>query len=271
MWIGEVSTSWIDRAVACNMKEPVFQNSPELIDVFGIHIRRLRTKEVLQILKGFMQDYRPHSVYIVNAGTANLAYRDSRYRALLNRGDLVLNDGTGMRWAARWQGVRLEDNHVGTDLIPRLCDECQGWGMRVFLLGGRPGIAARAGSVLSSQFPGLKIAGHHDGYVGPADDQALCRQINAARPDLLLVAMGNPLQEVWIDRNLPDLMKGVAVGVGGLFDHLAGELRRAPLKIRQAGFEWLHILVQQPHKWRRYVIGNPLFLYRMTLGRVREG
>ena len=79
--------------------------------------------------------------------------------------------------------------------------------------------------------------------------------------------MGNPLQEQWIDRNLNRLDAGVAIGVGGLFDHLAGNLRRAPLWVRAAGCEWVQILLQQPHKWRRYILGNPRFLYRMVFGR----
>jgi N-acetylglucosaminyldiphosphoundecaprenol N-acetyl-beta-D-mannosaminyltransferase len=172
-------------------------------------------------------------------------------------------------WAARWQGQPFTHNHVGTDLIPRQCSLGQAWGLRVFLLGGLAGIAERAGAALSARFPGIHIAGCHHGYVGPQDDERVCRAINAARPHLILVAMGNPLQEVWIDRNLDRLERGVAVGVGGLFDHLAGNLRRAPQWVRSAGCEWMQILLQQPYKWRRYVLGNPVFIYRMTLGRPR--
>ena len=196
------------------------------------------------------------------------ATRIRRIGPCVNRGHLVLNDGTGVRWAARWQGQPFEHNHVGTDLVPDLCGEGLRWGMRVFLLGGRPGVAERAAGALVSRFPGVVIAGHHHGYVGLSDDERVCRTINEARPDLLLVAMGNPLQEMWIDRNLRGLERGVALGVGGLFDHLAGSLRRAPRWVRSAGCEWVQILLQQPHKWRRYVLGNPVFLYRMIVGRL---
>lgn len=241
-----------------------------MINVLGVNIRCMCTEEALDVIARFMDDDNPHSVYIVNAATTNLAYENPSYRACLNRGDLVLNDGIGVRWAARWQGVRLEDNHVGTDLIPLLCDKCKRWGMRLYLLGGRPGVAQRAAQSLVAQFYGIKIVGYHHGYITRSQEEALCSEINAARPDLLLVAMGNPLQELWIDRNLDRLRRGVVVGVGGLFDHLAGNLRRAPLWVRQAGFEWLQLLIQQPHKWRRYLLGNPLFLYRMILGRSQK-
>lgn len=241
-----------------------------IINVLGMHIHHMKTKDVHDTLVDFMHDGQPHSVYIVNAATANLAYEDHVYRDCLNRGNLVLNDGTGVRWAARWQGVRLEDNHVGTDLIPDLCEACRSWGMRVYLLGGRPGVAQRAAQSLATRFPGVNIVGHHHGYLTLAQAEGMCAEINAAGPHLLLVAMGNPLQELWIDRNLGRLTGGVAVGVGGLFDHLAGNLRRAPMWIRRAGCEWTQLLVQQPHKWRRYLIGNPLFLYRMIFGQPQE-
>ena len=85
----------------------------------------------------------------------------------MNRGHFVLNDGTGVRWAARWQGVRLDRDHVGTDLVPRLCADGRTRGLRVFLLGGRPGVAERAADRLTTSHPGVVIAGCHDGYVGP--------------------------------------------------------------------------------------------------------
>ena len=238
------------------------------VRVLGVEIQRMTSADADAALKMLMHDTRAHGVYIVNAATANLCYEDSDYRACINRGHLVLNDGTGVRWAARWERRPLSHNHVGTDLVPRLCHAGRHWDMRVFFLGGQPGVAAAAAGALASSFPGLVVAGHHHGYVTPQDDESLCRSINAARPHLLLVAMGNPLQEVWIDRNLHRLERGVAIGVGGLFDHLAGRLRRAPRWVRAWGCEWMQILLQQPHKWRRYLLGNPLFLYRMIFGRL---
>lgn len=237
------------------------------VTVLGARIWRMTSDMVDDAFYRFLHDAHAHSVYIANAATTNLCYEHPAYRDCINRGHLVLNDGTGVGWAARWQGQPFPHNHVGTDLIPRVCDKGQAWGLRVFLLGGAAGVAERAADTLSARFPRVSIAGCHHGYVGPQDDGRICGMINAARPHLILVAMGNPIQEMWIDRNLRRLDRGVAVGVGGLFDHLAGNLQRAPLWIRSAGCEWMQILLQQPHKWKRYILGNPLFLYRMTLGR----
>lgn len=234
------------------------------VSVLGVRIAVLNANEVLEELLGLIQDDRPHSVYIVNAATINLAYDDPEYRASLNRGHIVLNDGTGVRWAARRRGVILCDNHVGTDLVPRLCAARRA---RVFMLGGAADVAERAAARLAAVCRGVEIVGCHHGFVGAADDERMCALINDAMPDVILVAMGNPRQELWIDRNLHRLRRGTAIGVGGLFDQLAGNLRRAPLWVRRAGIEWTQILLQQPHKWRRYLLGNPVFVLRMLLDR----
>lgn len=244
-------------------------SSARQVEVLGTQIQSLSTTEVLDGIFALINSGRPHSVYLVNAATANLAYEYPIYRSVLNRGDLVLNDGTGVRWAARRQGIRLEHNHVGTDLIPKLWSAGQKIGLRVFLYGGRPGVAERAGQSLSQFGLGSKFVGAHHGYVLPSDEEDVCAEINRLEPDLVLVALGNPWQELWIDRHLQHLKKGVAIGVGGLFDHLAGNLTRAPLWVRRAGCEWVQLLLQQPHKWPRYLIGNPLFLYRLMFGRPR--
>jgi len=234
------------------------------VDVLGVNICRLDTTEVIYDLRRRMCDTRSHAVYLVNAATLNLAYADQQYRACLNRGDLVLNDGTGVRWAARWSGERLHHNHVGTDLIPNLLGACSDRVSTVFLLGGRPGVADSAGQVLQQRFPWVRIVGTHHGFLTAQDDVRITTLLNHLRPALVLVAMGNPLQELWIDRNQSRVVGGALIGVGGLFDHLAGNLRRAPLCMRRLGCEWVQILWQQPHKWRRYLLGNPLFLWRMV-------
>src|SRR5262249_42842994 len=135
-------------------------------------------------------------------------------------------------------------------------------GYRYFLLGGSPGTPERAATLLERDFPGIHIAGHCHGYVSLGEARDVVATINRARPEMLLVAMGNPLQERWLHDHLDALRVPVSVGVGGLFDHWAGSLHRAPLWVRRLGIEWAQLLLQQPHKWRRYVLGNPKFIVR---------
>jgi len=113
-------------------------------------------------------------------------------------------------------------------------------------------------------YPGWELAGFHHGFVqDELSAQAVIAKINAARPHLLLVGMGNPLQESWIAKHRSSIMAPVSIGVGGLFDHWAGNLTRAPAWVRRNGLEWVQLLLQQPHKWRRYLMGNPKFVIRM--------
>ena len=136
---------------------------------------------------------------------------------------------------------------------------------RYFLVGGDQPTIDSAARYAAAHFDGWTLAGHHHGYIhNAAASREVVQQINATRPDLLLVGMGNPLQEQWIDAHRDMLHVPLCLGVGGLFHYWAGDLKRAPGWLRRLGAEWLGILLQQPHKARRYLFGNPLFLWRIA-------
>lgn len=235
------------------------------------------------------RDSRTAGVFLVNAHTLNLAAADPTYRDVLNAADFVFADGTGVRWAARLQGVRVLDNLVGTDLVPALFRATAGRGYSYFLLGADEQTIAVAADYARREFPGWMQAGCHHGYLTDntparsdqtnlnsrrltAAGEAAIEKINAARPDVLLVGMGNPVQEQWIHDHLPRLSVPVCMGIGGLFDYWAGNVSRAPPWLRRFGHEWLWRLYQQPAlKARRYLIGNPLFLARVLRERCGRG
>jgi N-acetylglucosaminyldiphosphoundecaprenol N-acetyl-beta-D-mannosaminyltransferase len=234
------------------------------VDLLGVRVTNASTDEAVALMDRWSRsdDGRTRLVYIVNAHSLNLAWTSPEYRRCLNAADVVFADGTGARLAARWHGVRLRDNLVGTDLVPAFFRRTHGTGQRCFLLGGQPGTPERARARLRQEFTGLEIAGAHHGYVHDGDAARVIALINRARPSLLLVGMGNPVQEMWLDRHRTALDVPLGIGVGGLFDHWAGHLRRAPRWVRRLGIEWVQILLQQPHKWRRYLLGNPAFVAR---------
>jgi N-acetylglucosaminyldiphosphoundecaprenol N-acetyl-beta-D-mannosaminyltransferase len=209
-------------------------------------------------------DGRCHAVYFVNAHTLNLVVDEPDFRDVLAEADIVFNDGTGVRWAARQRGITLQDNLNGTDMIPAFFAATKDRGYRYFLLGATPESIERAAATARERFAGWELAGYHHGYVQGEAGQAVVEQINAAQADLLLVGMGNPLQERWIHGHRSRLRVPLAIGVGGLFDYWAGSLVRAPKWVRRFGSEWVHLMLRQPHKWRRYLLGNPTFLYRIT-------
>ncbi len=243
--------------------------------VLGVRIHNVTRRQAIELLEQAIRrrDGRPVSVFFVNAHTLNLAAADPSYREVLNAADFVFADGTGVRWAARLQGVRILENMVGTDFTPALLQATASYGHSYFMLGADAQTIAAAADYARREFPGWTQAGCHHGYL--ADDavtSAAIERINAVRPDVLLVGMGNPLQERWIHEHLPRLDVPVCMGIGGLFDYWANNVSRAPQWLRRLGHEWLWRLYQQPAlKARRYLIGNPLFLARVLRERLQEG
>jgi N-acetylglucosaminyldiphosphoundecaprenol N-acetyl-beta-D-mannosaminyltransferase len=233
--------------------------------VFAVPIMDLSMDDALALCTGAMLEpaLAARSVFFVNAHTLNLAFADPAYRAVLAASDWVFGDGTGVNWAVRFlHGVRLRDNVNGTDLVPALLGG--DIGLRYYLLGASPDAIDRAATHARSAFPGWQLVGHHHGYVPVDACDEVVDKINASRPHLLLVGMGNPKQELWIHTQRARLEVPLCLGIGGLLDYWAGDLSRAPAWLRRLGFEWLHLLLAQPRKFRRYVFGNPLFLLRLA-------
>lgn len=243
------------------------------LSILGVRVTDTTKHEAMLLMDTWIRarDGRARAVFIVNAHTLNLACDDPAYRAVLNAAEVVFADGTGVRLAASLQGTQLMDNLVGTDLLPLFFKTRLRRAYRYFLLGGTPGTAARAVARLQSEFPGIRMIGHHHGYFRESETASVISMINAAAPDMLLVAMGNPHQERWIHNHLRMLRVPLSIGVGGLIDHWAGNLQRAPQWVRRLGMEWGQILVQQPHKWRRYLLGNPKFVVRAVIDARRGG
>ncbi|MCO5309439.1 MAG: WecB/TagA/CpsF family glycosyltransferase [Austwickia sp.] len=241
--------------------------TPEHLRMLDVSIANQTMQQALDwILTQAERDDGPGAgrlVCFVNPGCLNIAVRDVGYRAVLHRADLVLPDGIGIKLASRMQGVGLLENVNGTDMFPRLCARAALADTPIYLLGARDGVAEAAGRAMSETYPGLRIVGTHHGYVWGEEDDVVDR-INASGARILLVAMGVPRQEIWLERMRPRLRPAVLIGVGGLFDFYSGRIPRAPLWMREIGMEWTWRLAQEPGRmWRRYVIGNPLFLWRI--------
>jgi len=236
------------------------------ISLLDVVINKCTAEDAIKKIEGFLHLQEPHQVFIVNAHTLNLAWENPRYRDILNSADLVLNDGVGLNWAARLFGDSFLENLVGTDFIPKLMAEFQKKGYSFYFLGSRPGVAERAAHNLRRKFPNLRILGTHHGYFGPEEEGQIISEINRLKPDILLVGFGNPLQEEWIHRNFKSLNARVSIGVGAFFDYMSGRVRRAPRWMLDHGMEWVFRLLVEPKRlWRRYLVGNPKFIFRVGL------
>ena len=232
--------------------------------IFGVRITDITFDEALARMAEMLETDGTNVLYYVNAHTLNCAASDPSYRDVLNTADVVFGDGTGVRWGARAKGRRIKANLNGTDLTPAFLDATAGRGYRYYLLGADHEAIERAAARCRSRFQGWELAGHHHGYVFDEPIEPVLEDIARAKPHLLLVGMGNPLQERWIHDHRDRLRVPLVAAVGGLLDRWAGDLARAPAWVRRAGFEWVHILLSQPKKARRYLAGNPLYLYRVA-------
>lgn len=201
--------------------------------------------------------------FFINAHCCNMRHRDPAYARAVARADMLLPDGVGVEIAAKMNGVALGENLNGTDLIPLVLAEAAKCGQSVFLFGGKPGTAAAAAAALVHKTPGLRIAGTRDGYEGAADSEAVIKQINDSEADIVLVALGVPAQEIWLDRHAGALQARLTLGVGAFLDFHAGNVMRAPRLLRQMRGEWLWRLAQEPRRLAgRYLCGNLTFLAR---------
>jgi len=231
------------------------------VSFLNTHFDRMSCSEAIDLLLARLLKRQGGRVYYGNAHTIVTAAKNPALAEALEHSDLLFADGSGVRWGSALLGTPLVHNLNGTDLVPALCKYGAAKGLAVYLLGAKPGVAEQAADKLNKVYPGLVIAGTQHGYFSEAETQQVLESIRVARPHLLLVALGVPQQEIWINLYASQLPGITCMGVGGLFDFVAKRVPRAPYFIRAVGMEWLWRLAMEPGRmWRRYIIGNLVFL-----------
>lgn len=229
-----------------------------MMSLAGYPVRSLTAPHLNEALGDALQTGHRRALFFANT---NFIVKCRQLRPRLREPDVLLvNDGIGMDLAARMvHGRAFPENLNGTDFIPAFLRSV-GAGRKTFLIGGKPGIAAQAGRVLNEDGRGPVIVGSCDGYDRLAGSDELIERINASGAEIVLVAMGNPIQEEWILQRMSRLDARVFMGVGALFDFLAGDKPRAPDWVRRLRFEWLYRLYLEPRRLlRRYTVDVLLF------------
>jgi len=239
----------------------------EIVNILGVPVEAHTMHSLLNRVEQLIAQPGCAVAYAVNAYALNLTYQHPDYLQALRRANVVYADGASLLLAAKVLGRRIPEKLTTTDVWPEACVLAARRGYRFFLLGGEEGLAERTRIQALRQYPKLQIVGVHHGYFAFKDEQIIAT-LNAARPDILWVGMGDPRQVLWTEWVKERLDAGVVITCGGMFKIVAGELERASRQWRQRGFEWLYRLIQEPQTWRRYLLGLPTFGARVLAQRL---
>lgn len=238
-----------------------------LDDIMGIPVHSGRTPEVISYIDGRIAERQSTRIAFLNAHLSNVCSSDPALASRLND-FIVLNDGVGVD-IARWMlhGRRFEENLNGTDFTSAFLENTR-HDLRVYLFGARADVVRRAAAAITSRWPRHRIVGFHHGFIEPGHAGRLSDTIRSVRADLVLVATGSPRQESWIAENVP-VSCGCAMAVGAWFDFVTDTIPRAPEWMRRLRFEWLFRLWLEPRRLaRRYLLGNAMFLARLSKARL---
>lgn len=229
--------------------------------LFSVKFDNFTLAEMLDNISKAIKGREAKKIAFVNADCFNQAYNNEIYKNLLRKFDYVCADGSGVALAGKILKRPVRDNVNGTDMLPHLAQLASDNNFSVFLYGAQKGIADKMKDNLLLKYPKLNICGTLSGY---ADKEMAVQHIANAKADILLVALGVPLQEKFIVEHFAQLNCSIALGVGGLFDFYSGRIARAPQFLRKIGMEWSFRLLMEPRlKFKRYIIGNPVFMFRV--------
>ena len=232
--------------------------------ILGVHFHAVTMQQAVDVAMSRIRARQKGYVVTPNPEIVDLCYRDSEYMGIVNRAALVLPDGIGIIYAAKILGEELCGKVAGVEFAEQLVAAMAKEGMRLFLVGAKPGVAEKAGKNLCEKYPGLVLAGTQDGYF--ADPQTTVDAINACGgADVVFVCLGAPKQERFMAHYMDDIHATLFCGLGGSLDVFAGVAKRAPKLFVKLGLEWFYRLLCQPSR-----IGRMMKLPKFLLIVIRE-
>ena len=216
------------------------------VDVLGVGFDSFTMDQAVAEAMRLLATEGCHYVVTPNPELVDRARREEPFRQALNGADLVLPDGIGVVYAAKLLGRPLKGRCPGIDFAGKLMERMAKTGLRLYLLGAKPGVAETAAARLEAKYPGLIICGTHDGYF--KEDAPVVEAVRAAEADVVFVCLGAPKQEVWMAQHGPATGAHLMVGLGGVLDVYAGHVKRAPAAWQKLGLEWCYRLLHQPSR-----------------------
>ena len=242
------------------MRRQSYEELPDSIEAFGVKLSPVNMEEALDRVEGFIASGRPHQVLTTDANAILTSRHDPEYLKIMRGASLTTPDGFGVIWGARLLNLPIYERVTGVDMVTGICERAATKGYGIYILGSGEGVAATAARNLMERYPGLRVVGTHNGFwrrdrsnptLTAEDDATMADVICAARPDVLFVAMGIPMQEKFIAAQLKRMNVPVAMGVGGSFDVYSGKFNRAPVYVQRIGLEWLYRVWIEPTRWKR--------------------
>jgi N-acetylglucosaminyldiphosphoundecaprenol N-acetyl-beta-D-mannosaminyltransferase len=235
------------------------------VALLGVGIDNLSMDVVVELIDGLIEQGGCHQVATANVDFLTKAFDDGELLDILHNCELVVADGMPLVWASRILGAPLKERVAGADLVPRLLELSARKKRRIFLLGASEENSFAAAENIAQDFPGAVVCGRYSPPFTPGvpvEDELILQLIAEAKPDLLLVAFGNPKQEKWIARHLDRLNVPVCIGVGASIDFLSGRQSRAPKWMQRSGLEWTYRMINEPRRLALRYLNNGLFLLR---------
>lgn len=219
--------------------------------VLGVPFDAVTMEQAVAKAKKMLAEEGQHFICTPNPEIVMEAQKDKELMNILHEADMIVPDGIGVVWASKYSEIRLKERVAGYDLTQNLMAELAATGETFYFFGGAPGVASTAARMMMKKYPGLKVVGVHNGYFDEKEEKKIIQDIKTKSPSILLVGLGAPKQEKWIYDNIRLVGAKVAIGVGGSFDVMAGNVKRAPKIFQKLGLEWFHRLITQPTRWRR--------------------
>lgn len=238
------------------------------VKIIDVNVDDITMDIAVQNVTDFLKEDKHHIICTPNAEIMMKSYKDSELKGILNEADMVVADGAGVVLASKILGCPLKERIAGYDLVQKILQLTLDKKIRVYLLGGAPDIAKQA-IEKNSSCRGIEFVGYHDGYFKKEQEDEIIKSINDANTDILLVGLGAPKQEKWISRNKDKLNVKVSIGVGGSFDVMAGNVKRAPKFFQEHGLEWFYRLCKQPKRFIR-MLDLPKFVILVTWKRITK-
>ena len=243
-------------------------------NILGIQISSISMSNLLDDFASLIRSSSKASVCITPVNSILAARKNAQVLAIYNNANYTLCDGVPVLWASRFLGTPIEQRITGLDLLPALLEFCATNNFSLFFLGASPGVGDALKAKAELLNPSINIKGV---YCPPfaakfekAENDKMMAAINAVKPDIVLVSLTAPKQDIWISENLEYLDTKIAIGIGGAFEVTAGLINRAPLWMQKAGLEWFYRFTQEPKRmFKRYFIEAPVFIPLVILQKIK--